>query len=259
MYQVDAFTDKVFHGNPAAVITLDEWLPEETLQNIATENNLSETAFIVPISDEKYQIRWFTPEYEAPLCGHATLATGYVVFNEIHPTLESVRFDSMSGELGVKKQGDLLVLDFPVMPRESCEAPIELIEGLKNEPIEVFKTPLDPNYYAVYETEDEILQIQPDLMTLTKLHPYCVVVTAPSDKSDFVVRYFAPSYGIPEDPVTGSIHCALVPYWSERLNNTKLFSRQVSRRGGELMCELLGDRVSIGGKAVKFFEGDIQV
>lgn len=259
MYQVDAFSSDVFRGNPAAVVPLDQWLPDDLLQGIAAENNLSETAFFTPVEEGKFHLRWFTPLVEVPLCGHATLASAYVVFTVLHPIWETVCFDSLSGGLGVERRGDIFVLDFPRRMMEPCEPPIHLHEGLSEPPKKVFKTEKDTNYYVVYEYEETISHIEPNFTQLEKLHPYGVVVTAPGEQSDFVSRYFAPSYGIPEDPVTGSTHCALVPYWSKRLNKSTLLARQVSKRGGELYCEAIGERVAIGGKAVKYFEGDIHL
>ncbi len=257
MYQVDAFSSEVFHGNPAAVVPLDKWLPDDQLQGIAIENNLSETAFFVPVTAGKFHLRWFTPTAEVPLCGHATLASAYVIFTTLHPSWQSVRFDTLSGELGVERRGEIFVLDFPSRLLKPCEPPLNLIKGLSAKPVEVFRTGLDTNYYAVYESEDIISHIEPNFLLLAKLHPYGVVITAPGEQSDFVSRYFAPSYGIPEDPVTGSTHCALVPYWSKRINKTTLLAKQLSKRGGELYCEMLGERVAIGGKAIRYFEGDI--
>ena len=257
MYQVDAFSNQVFRGNPAAVVPLDKWLPDYQLQGIATENNLSETAFFIPTTEGKFCMRWFTLTQEVPLCGHATLASAFVIFTALHPSWQSVCFETLSGELGVERRGEIFVLDFPSRLPEPCEPPIDLLQGLTEKPVEIFKTRLDPNYYAVYEREHTIAQIKPNFMLLAKLHPYGVVITAPGEQSDFVSRYFAPSYGIPEDPVTGSTHCALVPYWSKRINKSTLLAKQISKRGGELYCELLGERVAIGGKAVKYFEGDI--
>lgn len=258
MYQVDAFANQVFQGNPAAVIPLEKWLSETQLQNIAMENNLSETAFFVP-NDDGYHLRWFTPTHEAPLCGHATLAAAYVIFNHLKPHLQAVRFDTVSGKLGVKKDEGMLVLDFPCLALHSSEAPEALLKGLEAQPKQVFKTLEDTNYYAVYDNEEDILALEPNLNDLTTLFPFGVVVTAPGEKYDFVSRYFAPGAGIPEDPVTGSIHCGLIPYWSERLGKKNLLAKQVSKRGGELHCELLGERVSIKGKAVQYLKGTIYI
>ena len=258
MYQVDAFAEQVFRGNPAAVVPLDQWLGNSQLQEIAAENNLAETAFFVP-NNSKYHLRWFTPTEEVTLCGHATLASAYIIFTTLEPLRNSVKFDTLSGELGVDRDGEILTLDFPSRQPQLCEAPTVLLEGLGQKPEEILKTGTDTNYYAVFNTEEEILALRPNLMLLEQLHPYGVAVTAMGKTSDFVSRCFAPSYGIPEDPVTGSIHCALIPYWSNRLGKAKLFARQVSKRGGELYCELLGDRVAIGGRTVKYLEGDIYI
>ena len=258
MYQVDAFANKLFQGNPAAVIPLEKWLSDAQLQNIATENNLSETAFFVP-HDDSYQLRWFTPTHEVPLCGHATLAAAYVIFNHLKPSLRAIRFETLNGNLGVRKHKEMLVLDFPSLQLHPCEAPEYLLEGLGVEPKQVFKTIEDTNYYGDFDTEKEILMIKPDLGLLEKLHPFGVVVTAPGERSDIVSRYFAPGAGIPEDPVTGSTHCGLIPYWSKLLGKNKLFARQLSKRGGELHCELLGERVSIGGQAIQYLEGTIYI
>lgn len=258
IYQIDAFTDRVFQGNPAAVVPLQRWLEDAVLQAIAAENNLSETAFFVPQGD-RYHLRWFTPVQEVRLCGHATLASAYVIFNFLEPDRRSIQFETLSGELGVIRSDDLLLLDFPCRSPQPCEVPPGLIEGLGRTPQAVFRTPADTNYYAVFEQEADLLALQPDFVQLSQLHPYGTVVTAPGDRSDFACRYFAPSYGIPEDPVTGSIHCGLVPYWAQRLGKTQLVSRQVSARGGDLYCELQDERVAIGGKAVPFLVGEITI
>lgn len=258
MYQVDAFANEVFQGNPAAVIPLEKWLSDTHLQDIAAENNLSETAFFVS-KDDGYHLRWFTPKQEVPLCGHATLAAAYVIFNHLKPDLNVVRFDTLSGYLGVCRHEGMLVLDFPSLPLHPCKTPEALLKGLMARPGRVLKTNEDPNYYGIFTSEKDIFSIQPDFGELEKLHPFGVVVTAPGDTSDFVSRYFAPGAGIPEDPVTGSIHCALVPYWSKQLVKNKLYARQLSRRGGELHCEISGERVSIGGKAVQYLEGAIYI
>jgi len=256
MYQVDAFANKVFQGNPAAVVPLEKWLSEEQMQNIATENNLSETAFFIPV-DDGYHLRWFTPVHEARLCGHATLAAAYVVFKYLRSQLQSVRFHTLSGILGVKTNEDMLFLDFPRMSLHKTDVPQELLKGLQAQPEQVFKTVEDTNYYAIFDREEEIFTLKPNLDDLAKLFPFGVVVTAPGKSYDFVSRYFAPGAGIPEDPVTGSVHCGLIPYWSDRIGKTKLLAKQVSKRGGELYCELSGDRVSIGGKAALYLEGTI--
>ena len=258
MYQVDTFSNELFHGNPAAVIPLEKWLNKSRLQNIATENNLSETAFFV-FNGDGYHLRWFTPNQEVPLCGHATLASAFVIFNHLRPELNTVSFDTLSGNLSVNRHDDMLVLDFPRYTLRPCEAPETLLRGFNIRPRKVFKTVEDPNYYGIYAAETDISALKPNLAHLEKLHPFGVVVTAPGETSDFVSRYFAPGAGIPEDPVTGSIHCGLIPYWSEQFGRKKLFARQLSARGGELHCELSEGRVSIGGKAVLYLEGTIYV
>lgn len=257
LYQIDAFTDRVFQGNPAAVVPLDDWLSNATLQAIAAENNLSETAFFVPQGD-RYHLRWFTPKQEVPLCGHATLASAFVILTELSPERSQVEFETLSGLLGVTRQADRFILNFPSRPPSPCDLPDDLLKGLGQNPLAVMKTASDTNYYVLFEQESDVVNLQPDFVRLGALDPYGVVVTASGQQSDFVCRYFAPSYGIPEDPVTGSIHCGLVPYWADRLGKPMLLSRQVSQRGGELYCELLGDRVAIGGKAVKFLAGEIE-
>ena len=259
MYQVDAFATKVFSGNPAAVVPLRQWLDEAQLQSIAAENNLSETAFFTP-KDDHYQLRWFTPTQEVRLCGHATLASAFIVFTVLEPSRASVTFHTRSGRVEVKRdKGDLLTMDFPKRLPKPCAAPAQLLNGLSHEPREVLATDEDTNFYAIYDNEPEVRSMRPNLPLLEQLHPYGVAVTATGDGADFVSRYFAPSYGVPEDPVTGSIHCALVPYWSKRLGKSQLHARQVSRRGGDLFCEDLPDRVLISGQAVKYFEGDIYI
>lgn len=259
LYQVDAFSSRVFSGNPAAVVPLAYWLSDDELQCIAAENNLSETAFFVPLPNGRYQLRWFTPKLEVPLCGHATLASAHVILTILHPEWEAVRFETKSGELVVARQEGLLVMDFPSRPPRPCTPPQDLLEGLGMTPVAVLSTDQDSNYYAVYDSEEAILAIRPDMVRLGKLYPRGIAITAPGRGSDFVSRYFAPAHGIPEDPVTGSTHCALIPYWAECLARKKLFARQVSARGGELHCELLGERVSIAGNAVTYLEGEIRL
>jgi len=257
--QIDAFANEVFHGNPASVCPLEKWLDDTTLQVIARENNLAETAFFVP-KDNGFHIRWFTPKQEVPLCGHATLASAFVIFTELDPKRQWVRFESRSGPLQVMRKGSLLTMDFPAFPVKPCHNPPDISgQGLNIKPQEVFSVEEDPNYYAIFGVEDEVLAIEPELNLLEQLHPYGVVVTAPGKSSDCVSRYFAPSYSIPEDPVTGSIHCALVPYWARRLNKSQIYAYQASPRGGELYCEDKGQRVLIGGNAVKYFAGNIKV
>lgn len=256
IYQVDAFTKGVFKGNPAAVCPLTEWLDAELMQKIALENNLSETAFFVK-KDGVYEIRWFTPTFEIDLCGHATLASAFVIFEILKLESETVKFHShKSGELSVEKNGDLFILDFPSRPPAVCETPKGLVEAIGKSPKEVLKS---RDYFLVYETEQDILDIKPDFTELLKVPTHAVIVTAKGETSDFVSRFFAPEAGIFEDPVTGSAHCNLIPYWAERLGKTELFARQISARGGELFCELHGDRVKIGGNAVLYLKGEIYV
>lgn len=257
LYQVDAFATEVFSGNPAAIVPLRQWLNDAQMQSIAAENNLSETAFFAPKGDH-YQLRWFTPTQEVLLCGHATLASAFIVFTVLEPSRASVTFDTRSGLLEIKRKlGNSLTMDFPRHTPKPCNAPAQLLGSLRCEPRGVFSTDEATNFYVVYDTERGVRSLRPDLALLEQLHPYGVAVTAIGDEVDFVSRYFAPSYGVPEDPVTGSIHCALVPYWAERLGKSQLHARQVSKRGGELFCENLPDRVLISGQAVKYLEGDI--
>ena len=259
LFQIDAFSSQVFRGNPAAVCPLENWLDDATLQAIAQENNLAETAFFIPRQGE-FHIRWFTPRHEVELCGHATLAAAFVIFNELEPTRESVQFESRSGPLRVTRNGSLLTMNFPALQLNPCKnPPDELIQGLGKPPVEVLRIDTDPNYFAIYDSEEEVRSLRPDLSLLERLHPYGVAVTAPGSSADCGSRYFAPSYAIPDDPVCGSIHCALVPYWATRLNKGRIYAHQVSQRGGELFCEDQGDRVNISGYAVKYLDGRIYI
>ena len=262
IYQVDAFTRKLFGGNPAAIVPLTEWLPSETMHKIAQENNLSETAFFVKDGDV-YEIRWFTPAFEIDLCGHATLASAFVIFDVLGLETDKISFHShKSGALSVDKKGDVLTLDFPVRRVSPVDAPDGLFDAIGGIPKEIFKA---RDYFLVYETEQEVLDLKPDFAALHKIAAFLkidahgFIVTAPGDKSDFVSRFFAPEVGVLEDPVTGSSHCNLIPYWADRLGKTVMFARQVSARGGELFCELAGDRVKIGGNAVLYLKGEIYV
>jgi PhzF family phenazine biosynthesis protein len=257
MYQVDAFTDSLFGGNPAAVCPLDAWLPDAVMQAIAAENNLSETAFFVREGGD-YALRWFTPSVEVDLCGHATLAAGHVVFSFLEPARAAVSFRTVkAGTLTVSRDGDLLVMDFPARPATPCEPPAGLLAALGGSPREVLRA---RDHLIVYETAAEIAALKPDLAALAKVDCWAAIVTAPGDNGvDFASRFFAPAQGIPEDPVTGSAHCTLVPYWAKRLGKTEFEARQLSRRGGALRCALNGDRVSIGGKAVVYLEGQIEL
>jgi PhzF family phenazine biosynthesis protein len=256
IFQIDAFTSKAFSGNPAAVCPLLEWLDDGLLQLVAAENNLSETAYFVPRNDH-YELRWFTPRCEVKLCGHATLASAYVIMQILAPQRNSVLFKTrLSGDLTVAREGDLLAMDFPTLAPWACPAPpAALIEGLGKAPLEVVQ--IEDNYFAVYGIQDDVKNIHPDLRLLEKLHPSGVAITAPGDEADFVSRYFAPSYGIPEDPVTGSTHSSLAPYWAKRLGKENLHARQVSERGGEMWCEVKGQRVTLKGNAVLVMRGEL--
>jgi PhzF family phenazine biosynthesis protein len=260
LFHVDAFTNQAFRGNPAAVCPLQEWLDDDLLLKVAAENNLSETAFFVP-QGEHYDLRWFTPRCEVRLCGHATLASAYVLLNLLQPGFQTVRFETrLSGTLTVSKDGEKLAMDFPAMFAKPCtHSPEALIQGLRRAPRPSSLWEANDTYIAVYETQAAIQGICPDFARLEDLHPFAVAVTAPGEDSDFVSRYFAPSYGIPEDPVTGSAHCALTPYWAERLGKTQLYARQLSERGGELWCEMAGNRVMIKGNAVLTLQGTLQI
>lgn len=251
LYQIDAFADRPFAGNPAAVMPLERWLPDAVMQAIAAENNLSETAFLVR-EGSGYRIRWFMPVGEIDLCGHATLASAFVVLTELEPGKDRVEFASMSGPLAVTRQGDTFHLDFPTRPPQPVPCPAGLAEALG---VPVKETWLTRDLFALLEDEATVRNLKPDLEALSRLEPTSFVVTAKGTDCDFVSRCFAPREGIPEDPVTGSVHCVLIPYWAERLGRTQLFARQLSKRGGELYCELQGDRVQIAGKAVKVLEG----
>jgi len=255
IYQVDAFAGAVFHGNPAAVCPLERWLEAPLMQSIAAENNLAETAFFVPRGDA-YELRWFTPEVEVDLCGHATLASAFVIFERLERGKASVTFHSQSGPLTVRRDGERLTLDFPVSPPEACAPPPALEAGLGARPREVFKA---RDYMAVFDSAAQVRALVPRMDQLASLAARGTIVTAPGDGVDFVSRFFAPGAGIPEDPVTGSAHCTLIPYWAKRLGRTRLVAHQVSARGGELICEDRGERVAIGGRAVLYLEGTIQV
>ncbi len=255
IYQVDAFASRVFTGNPAAVCPLEKWLEDATLQAIALENNLSETAFLVR-EGEGYRIRWFTPAVEVDLCGHATLASAHVVFQTLEPARRAVTFASRSGPLSVTREGELLRLDFPSRPPAPCEAPAGFVEALGRPPREVLRA---RDLLAVYETEAEVRSLAPDFAMLHRIGAFGHIVTAKGSNCDFVSRFFAPNSGVPEDPATGSSHCTLTPFWAKRLGKARLHARQVSSRGGELFCEDRGDRVWIAGRAVKYLEGTIEV
>jgi len=262
LFHVDAFTDQPFAGNPAAVCLLNSWLDDALLLKVAAENNLSATAFLVPGGPDirpSYELRWFTPRCEVRLCGHATLASAYVVLKLLSAGLGTVQFQTrFGGTLVVREEGHSLVMDFPALYPQPCkEIPESLDRALGAHPSEV----LDVNdiYVCVFEDEDSIRGIRPNFALLEQLHPFAVSITAPGKQADFVSRYFAPSYGIPEDPVTGSAHCVLTPYWAKRLGKPRLHARQLSERGGQLSCELAGERVLLSGKAVLVLQGSLTI
>lgn len=253
LYQVDAFTDSVFKGNPAAICPLDEWLPTETMQAIAAENNLSETAFFVK-NGAAYELRWFTPGVEVDLCGHATLASGYVLFHELGEQGDLIVFNTRSGELTVSRHGDFLALDFPSRPPTPAEPCAGLFEALGQRPTALLAA---RDYLAVYNSEETVRSLRPNMESLKHIDKFAVIVTAPGVSCDFVSRFFAPAKGVPEDPVTGSAHCTLIPYWAAQLGKNQLRARQISQRGGELLCELHNDRVRIAGRSALFMKGEI--
>jgi PhzF family phenazine biosynthesis protein len=262
LLQVDAFTDAVFGGNPAAVCLLTEWPPDELLQSVAAENNLSETAFVVPLSG-RYRLRWFTPTVEVDLCGHATLASAHVVLTRLRPDDDQVVFETRSGLLTVRRDAGLLTMDFPSLAAERIEPPARLLDALGGPaPTEVHVVPnvhSDDYYMAVYASEAEVAAVSPDFSRLGAI----VIVTAAADSGagdlDFVSRFFAPTAGINEDPVTGSAHCTLAPYWASRLGKTRLAGRQISRRGGTVVCQIAGERVLLSGRCADYLEGTISV
>jgi len=255
LYQVDAFARRVFEGNPAAVCPLGAWPEDALLQAIAEENNLSETAFFVPV-EEGFQLRWFTPVSEVDLCGHATLASAHVLFEILGYADPAIRFETRSGRLVVERQGGMLTMDFPARPPKPCAPPEALVEGFGHTPREVLAA---DDYVAVFDDEEIIRSLAPDMAKLCELDLRGVCVTAPGAEVDFVSRFFAPRYGIPEDPVTGSAHCELAPYWASRLGRTTLKAYQASKRGGEVLCELRGDRVILAGNAVTFMAAEIDL
>ena len=256
LYQVDAFTDTPFRGNPAAVVILENWLDDNVLQAIAAENNLSETAFVIP-SPDVAKLRWFTPNTEVDLCGHATLATAHVLFRDFPQLRGSIVFDTRSGHLNVRRHGDWLTLDFPARPATPTMCSEELIRALRVTPREVLLVEASNRLVAVLQTEEEVRELSPDIARIAMLDEGGVYVTAAGSDVDFVSRVFLPKRGIPEDPVTGAAHCSLVPYWAAKLAKTRLTAKQVSARGGDLVCELGGDRVAISGKAVDYLRGEI--
>lgn len=255
LFQIDAFASRVFAGNPAAVCPLDEWLPDESMQLIAEENNLAETAFFVA-QRGGYFIRWFTPVKEVSLCGHATLAAAYVLFNSLGFKGDKINFESKSGGLSVSRKAGLLELDFPAQPPKPCVTPPAIIAAFAFTPSECLKS---EDYVVIFDTAEQVQTATPDLEALKKLDCRGVIISALSAEYDFVARFFAPNYGVPEDSVTGSAYTQLVPYWAQRTHKNKFHAKQVSQRGGELWCELRGERVLIAGQAVKYLEGTIEI
>jgi PhzF family phenazine biosynthesis protein len=252
-YQVDAFTSRLFGGNPAAICPLDTWLDDSLLQAIAEENNLSETAFFVKM-ENVFHLRWFTPIAEVALCGHATLAAAHVIFEFLDYNKPSIAFATRSGILTVEKDGALLVMDFPSVPPSSCEPPEALLSGLAIHPVDVLSA---DDYLVILKDEEAVRTVKPDFAKLAELDLRGVIITAKGHDVDFVSRFFGPKLGIPEDPVTGSAHCTLAPYWSAKLGKKILIAHQASKRGGDIQCEFKGDRVSLAGQAVTFMEADI--
>ena len=255
IFQVDAFTDQAFSGNPAAVCPLEQWLPDDVMQRIAMENAVAETAFFIPV-DQGFEIRWFTPEIEMDLCGHATLATAHVIGRHLNVSGPSFQFQSKSGELTVSVKDDLLSLNFPSRSPAPSKAPQVILDAIQHEPIEVLKS---RDYVLVFKDEETIRQLHPNQRVLDQINldPGGVVVTARGDQVDFVSRFFTPQASIFEDPVTGSAHCSLIPYWSQKLVKDAMVAWQLSPRGGKLLCQQMGERVLISGQAVTFLEGYI--
>ncbi len=258
IFQVDAFSDSLFSGNPAAVIPLRKWINSEEMQLIAAENNLSETAFFVKEKEGNFKIRWFTPETEVELCGHATLAAAHVLYSHLDFKGDKIIFNSHSGRLTVKKTSDMYWLDFPAQPPNSVSVPKLLPEAIGTIPI---YTGVNVDLLVLVGNESIVQKMDPDLMILKRLDVRGVIITAKSDdkKFDFVTRFFAPAVGVPEDPVTGSAHTVLAPFWSKRLGKNDLVSRQLSKRGGTLRCSLKDDRVKIGGSAITYLTGRISI
>ena len=256
IYQVDAFTSQIFHGNPAAVCPLDEWLPDDIMQKIAMENNLSETAFFIE-SNNKIDIRWFTPKAELDLAGHPTLATAHVILKELNKKIDNLVFETKLGDtLKVTIENDLYLMDFPSRPPKTVNYNNVIYETLGKRPIETLAF---RDLIVVYANQRDIASINPDLEKIKKIDYPSIVITAKGDVVDFVSRNFAPKLGIPEDPVTGSSHCELIPYWSNKLNKKEMIALQISERGGKIHCTDKNERVLIGGEAITFFRGEIEL
>ena len=257
LYQIDAFATELFTGNPAAVCLLESWLPDVLMQSIAAENNLAETAIVVPI-DEDFEIRWFTPQVEVRLCGHATLASAHVLIQHLGISGNEVTFHSrLSGKLTVRKQRDLYVLNFPTDACVEIGEPGDVLKCLNHSPVQCFRGETD--VMLIFETQQQIETMEPDFTLLKKVNARALIVTAPGGDCDFVSRFFAPQVGIDEDPVTGSAHTSLIPYWAKRLGKSEMLAKQLSRRGGVLHCHDLGDRVEIGGHAQTYLVGEIAI
>lgn len=255
LYQIDAFTTRMFSGNPAAVVLLDTWLPDDALKAIAAENNLAETAFVIP-HGAVMPLRWFTPTVEVDLCGHATLATADVLFRHILPSAKQLTFSTRSGSLTVTRDGDYLSMDFPSRPGKSIEIEDTVVAALGNRPKELYR---GRDLLAIYDSESQIRDFRPDFERIASLDAFAVIVSAPGGEVDYVYRFFAPRQGIPEDPATGSANCTLVPYWAVRLGRSELVAKQLSAREGDLRCALRGDRVLIAGRAVEYLRGEITI
>jgi PhzF family phenazine biosynthesis protein len=255
-YQVDAFTDRLFGGNPAGVCPLEKWLPDDTMQKIAQENNVSETAFFIK-EDNGFHIRWFTPKVEVNLCGHATLASAHILFHHMDYPEKMISFKSRSGELNVSREGELLILDFPANKPQRASLPDAFVQAMNITPIQCYRGKDD--YLLLYKNQREIEELIPDFRKLEKVDARAVIVTSAGEKADFVSRFFAPRVGVDEDPVTGSAHTVLIPFWAEKLGKTEMNALQLSRRGGRLFCRLRDDRVDIGGKAVTYLEGRLMI
>ncbi|MFJ5772049.1 PhzF family phenazine biosynthesis protein [Psychrobacillus sp. NPDC093180] len=255
IYQIDAFTNEQFKGNSAAVCPLNYWIEDALMQKVAAENNLSETAFFV-IKDNGYELRWFTPKGEIDLCGHATLASAYVISTYLDNNLKNIKFTTKSGLIEVSKEGSLFTLAFPSREGEKCDIPEALIKGLGKVPKEVYKS---RDYMAVFDTEQDVLELKLNMEELKKLDGFGVIATAKGEEVDFISRFFAPNAGVDEDPVTGSAHCTLIPYWKNKLNKSELIAMQLSERGGKLYCTDLGETVKMSGEAVAYLEGFINI
>lgn len=256
IYQVDAFTPKLFGGNPAAVIPLESWLPDEIMQQIAQENNLSETSYFVK-EGEHFHIRWFTPAVEVALCGHATLASAHVIYEHLGFKESQIKFMSKSGELLVKKKDDFLEMNFPSQSLTETSIPSGFLDGFNIKPQEIKKAGED--FFLIFDSQAQIEDLEPNFALLKKIKSRGIICTAEGSKADFVSRFFAPAAGIDEDPVTGSAHTSLIPFWAKKLNKTSLYAEQISKRKGELHCQFEGDRVLIAGKAVSYLQGKIKI